>query len=221
MDAILGFLVGMVGRLGLILAIPLAFAVVLGLAALAMRLFAAKPVQTQKPAWLAFDPEAAYASSHIWLREDGGRVRVGLDDLALRLLPGITGVQAHEGAVAAGEPLATLQLGALQVAIPAPVGGKVIALNRNAQTSAQLHGASGWLVEFETPREALSALPRGPAAKAWMDQEASRLLGFAERELGLAAADGGEVSLHSVDSVPEEKWRALLKDFLKTEPRKS
>lgn len=224
MDAIIGFLAGLVARLGLVFAIPLAFAVVIGGAVIAMRVFGRKPAFVESKAGLmAFDPLALYAPSHLWLREAGARLRVGLDDLALRLLPGVTAVEvpAAGAAVKAGEPLARLRIGEVEVAIPAPADGRVALANGGARTTASLHGEGGWLVELEPAGEAHRALPKGEAARAWLAQEAGRLVGFAERELGLAAADGGEVAIHSVSAVPEEKWRALLKDFLKAEPRKA
>ncbi|MBI5548330.1 MAG: hypothetical protein HY901_30990 [Deltaproteobacteria bacterium] len=221
MEGVLGFLTGLLARLGLLFAVPVAMALLLGVIALVMKLVRAaqpQPALAGAPtaSWLSFDPEAAYAPGHTFLRAAGARLRIGLDDLALRLLPGaeVRGPDAGQE-LQAGDPLAVLRLGALEVPIPSPVPGKIVARNE-----ARDLRSAGWLVEIEPVGEAHRSLPKGEAARAWLTQEAGRLVSFAERELGIAAADGGEVTIRSLDSVPEEKWRALLKEFLKSEARR-
>lgn len=219
MDGIVGFFLGMGLWFGFVLAVPVAVALLLGVVALVGRMSRPREVVAPMASWLAFDPELAYAPGHTWLKQSGARMRVGLDDLALRLLPNVASVKSAEAgkSVAAGEPLFVLKLGSVEVAIPSPISGKVTAANDDGAKDLK----KSWLVELEPQGDAAQSLPKGEAAREWLTSEAGRLLGFAERELGLAAADGGEVALHSVDSVPEEKFRALLRDFLKAEPRKA
>ncbi|MGC4117667.1 MAG: hypothetical protein QM765_24540 [Myxococcales bacterium] len=216
MDSVAGFFIGLGVWFGFVFAIPVAVAIMLGVVALFARLTGLKERVAPMASWLAFDPELAYAPGHTWLRQSGPRMRVGLDDLAVRLLPNVAAVTSAEAgkSVAAGEPLFVLKLGSVEVAIPSPINGKVTAANDDGAKDLK----ANWLVEIEPANDAHKSLPRGEAAREWLTAEAGRLVNFAERELGLAAADGGEVSIHSVDSVPEEKWRALLKDFLKAEP---
>lgn len=221
MESVLGFLMGFAIWAGFVLAVPVAVALMLGLVVLLSKVFK-EPVVETVASWLSFDAEAAYAPNHTWLRQTGERLRVGLDDLALRLLPGVSEVTVPETGrqIAAGEPLAVLKLGAVEVPIRSPIAGKVSARNAGAHSTMSLKGITGWLVELE-PTGPATELRRGDDAKAWLDQESTRLVAYAERELGLAAADGGEVAMASMDAVPEEKWRALLKDFLQAEPRKA
>jgi glycine cleavage system H protein len=232
MDSFFTFVAGLVLRLGLIFAIPLLFVAVLAVVVVVMRIYErrlvredakAAPAPGRAASWLAFDPEAAYSPGHTWMREAGARLRVGLDELALRLLPQISGVQVPDAgfSIAAGETLAVLRLGEHEVAIPVPVAGKVVAKNAAAQGSASLHGEGGWFVEIESTGQAFRPLRRGEAARAWLVAEAGRLEAIAERELGMAAADGGEVAIPAVDALPEEKWRALVMSFLQVEPRKA
>lgn len=219
MDGIVGFFLGMGIWFGFVLAVPVVVALVLGVVALVGRMSRPREAVAPMASWLAFDPELAYAPGHTWLQASGPRMRVGLDDLAVRLLPNVASMKSAEAGktVAAGEPLFVLRLGSVEVAIPSPINGKVTAANDDGAKDLK----KSWLVELEPQGDAFNSLPRGEAARQWLTSEAGRLLGFAERELGLAAADGGEVALHSVDAVPEEKFRALLKDFLKAEPKKA
>jgi glycine cleavage system H lipoate-binding protein len=230
MDSVFAFVAGLVARLGLIFAIPLLFVAVLAVVVVAMRIYEKRMLAQDAQAapgrvvsWLAFDPEAAYSPGHTWLRETGVRLRVGLDELALRLLPQISSVQVPDAghSIAAGETLAVLCLGDHEVLIPAPVAGKVTARNAAVQGSASLHGEGGWFVEIESTGQAFRPLRKGEAARAWLVAEAGRLEAIAERELGMAAADGGEVAIPTVNTLPEEKWRALVMSFLQVEPRKA
>lgn len=219
MDSVAGFLLGLAAWAGFIFAIPVAMALMLGLVVLFSKLTGYKEVEVAPMAgWLAFDPEVAYAPGHTWVRQAGERMRVGLDDLALRLLPNVGSFKSAGAgkAVAAGETLFVLKLGEVEVEIPSPIAGKITAANDDAPRDVR----KSWFVELEPTGDAHKALPRGEAARAWLTSEAGRLEGFAEHELGLAAADGGEVAIHSVDSVPQEKWHRLLADFLKAAPKK-
>ncbi|HEY3446691.1 MAG TPA: hypothetical protein VGK67_10025 [Myxococcales bacterium] len=219
MDSVAGFFLGLGVWFGFVFAIPIAMALMLGVIALFAKLTGYKEQVAPMASWLAFDPELAYAPGHTWLKQSGERMRVGLDDLALRLLPNVASVKGAEAgrSVAAGETLFVLRLGSVEVSIPSPINGKVTAANDDGASDLK----KNWLVELEPAGDAYKSLPRGEAAREWLTSEAGRLVGFAERELGLAAADGGEVSIHSVDSVPADKWNALLKDFLKVEPKKA
>jgi len=224
MDSVFGFVAGLVARMGLMLFIPLLFVVALVVVDLAMRVRGQQPEDAPtKAGWLAFDPLAAYSPGHTWLREAGARLRVGLDDLALRLLPQISAVVVPEAgfSIGAGEILAVLRIGEHEVPILAPVAGKVMAHNASVHGSATLHGEGGWFVELQSTGQAYQPLRKGEAARRWLVEEAGRLVSYAERELGMAAADGGEVVITSVSALPEEKWRELVKSFLQVEPRKA
>ena len=163
MDSIFAFVAGLVARLGLILFIPLLCVVALAVVAVAMRVLGRAPgAQDEKAGWLAFDPLAAYSPGHTWLREAGVRLRVGLDDLALRLLPQISAVTVPDAgfSIAAGETLAVLRIGEHEVQILAPVAGKVVARNSNVQDSASLRGEGGWFVSSSPAARRISPCAR-------------------------------------------------------------
>ncbi len=83
-----------------------------------------------------------YASGHTWLaRARGGSVRVGLDEIAGRLLHAPTGVTLPKPGtiLAAGLPAATVSCGGREAAIPAPVSGTVVrsSLSRGTPRSSR------------------------------------------------------------------------------------
>jgi glycine cleavage system H lipoate-binding protein len=161
-----------------------------------------------------------YASTHTWLDARGEATRVGLDDLAQRLLPGLCRVKLPQpGTVlVSGEAAVEISCGDKHVAIPSPVGGKVVAINRtltrNPSVLRRDPYARGWLYAIEPTDWRAISLRNGEAARAWLEQESHRLTSFFEHELGLAAADGGELLTPAPRLLRKEQWDALTASFL-------
>jgi hypothetical protein len=55
---------------------------------------------------------------------------------------------------------------------------------------------------------------RGEAARRWVERESVRLTRFLEHDLGLAAADGGEIVAPPPALLTGEQWTALTMAFL-------
>lgn len=168
-------------------------------------------------------PGVRYAPSHTWLlQRAGGAVEIGVDDLALRLLPAVTGVEAARvGArVARGEPIATLWGGGRQLPIRAPFDARIVGINAAVVRDPSLVRSDGygrgWLVALQPANEEWKRLPVDGEADAWMSGEARRWNHQIETALGIAAADGGELISPAPWVVGEECWRALVAAF--TEP---
>ncbi|MEO8586883.1 MAG: glycine cleavage system protein H [Acidobacteriota bacterium] len=164
-----------------------------------------------------------YAPAHTWLDEQrGGRLRVGLDDLAGHLVHGVTAVTLPlpGSTVAAGRPAVTIACGARTAVISAPVTGTIVAVNeRVARHPALLRSSpyeKGWLFTVRPASDAYRGFPGGLEARAWFRGEEARLARFFEGELGLAAADGGELILPPSVLLSEEKWRQAVSSFLET-----
>jgi glycine cleavage system H lipoate-binding protein len=162
-----------------------------------------------------------YAPQHTWLGEEsGGRLRVGLDDLAGHLVHGVTavGLPLLGSTIAAGRPAVTIACGARTAVIPAPVTGTVVAVNRAVEKHPTLVRSSpyerGWLFAVRPASDAYRNFPTGAEAQAWFRGEEARLAHFFEGELGLAAADGGELVLPASVLLSEEKWRHAVSAFL-------
>jgi glycine cleavage system H protein len=91
--------------------------------------------------------------SHVWLTvEPQGLVRVGLDELAQRLLGRVETVRfpAPGTRVVAGEPLFTVQVGTFIVPIPSPVTGVIDA--SRVPSEGSLPQAEGWMVALRPER---------------------------------------------------------------------
>lgn len=169
-------------------------------------------------------PGVRYAPGHTWLlQRSGGTVEVGIDDLALRLLPAVTAVDAgRTGArVKRGEPIVTLWGGGRQLAVRAPFDARIAGVNAAVVRDPSLVRSDGygkgWLVALEPANEEWTSLPADGAADGWMAAEALRWNQQIEQALGIAAADGGELISPAPWVVGEERWRALVTSF--TEPK--
>jgi glycine cleavage system H protein len=161
-----------------------------------------------------------YSTAHLWLRERGSVVRLGLDALGARLLSRVDQVAlpAVGAKVARGEPIATFTAGGHLVSVPAPVDGVVTTVNSRlrsepAAATARPYGV-GWLVELVPVDAAFRQLPRAGAARAWFDGEAARLALALDRAHGVAAADGGVPVVPHRTLLSDEQFERLAAEFL-------
>ncbi len=213
LEAVGALVVGVAGRLtvfflaGLLLVLPAL------LIALAWR--ALSRVTARQPDELRFAP------GHTWVAPRArGTVAVGLDAVAERILPSATalelparGMQVHKG-----DPIAVVRAGRRAVHVGAPVDGVVVAVNRRVRRDPTLlkqepYGR-GWLFAIAPSDASWKELPTGPAGEAWVASEQRRLARFVEEELGLAAADGGELVAPAPALLGEEGWRRVVASFL-------
>jgi glycine cleavage system H lipoate-binding protein len=163
----------------------------------------------------------SYATTHTWLSKGLlGRLTVGLDGLADWLLPDLTAVQLPQpGAhLVKGEPAITLRSHGRDVTLPAPMDGFVTSVNGELATHPQVvhedpYGR-GWLFRMK-PEGKLPELPTGETAREWFHAEKRRLATLLEPELGLTAADGGELVLGTPPPLPEGRWREAVDAFLR------
>ena len=220
------FLLFLAARFGLLLAVLAAIAVVF-LAGLALVRVAGRIRQRAlglaRVEGLTWRRQVAYSPGHSWLQVRGDQsVRVGLDDLAQHLLSCVTEVTLPEPgqALEAGQACATVRAGRRHAVIPAPVTGKVIAVNgRVRRNPSLLHSdpyASGWLYSIEPADASHTRLPRGDEARTWFGAEALRFSRFIEHELGMAAADGGELVAPGPTLLDDPQWKSMTRSFLRT-----
>ncbi|HET9551816.1 MAG TPA: glycine cleavage system protein H [Anaeromyxobacteraceae bacterium] len=218
------FLVGLLARAGLVLGVILLLAVPVVLIALGLRgaeSLRHRRLGVRHVAGLLFRPDLWYAPGHAWLgRRKGGALVVGLDDLAQRLMPSVTGVEVPRAgtAVAQGAPLCTLFAGARRLVVPSPVAGTVACANpavlRDPGLVKRDGYGRGWLVAVTPADERYAALPRGDGAEAFLRREAARWNRLVEEELGLAAADGGELLAPAPYLLGEAGWRRLVREVV-------
>ncbi|MFC1886195.1 glycine cleavage system protein H [Thermodesulfobacteriota bacterium] len=165
-----------------------------------------------------------YHKGHTWAKpEYGGRIRVGLDDFAQKLvgklgaveLPGI-GEQVKQD-----ETGFQVRRNGDSAKLLSPVDGIVVGLNDEILKSPELVNGSpyedGWLfvVEPTKLRKNLKQLYYGEEARQFIHDEREKLFSIANDDLRLAA-DGG-VSVDDIFSELKSKdWADLVKLFLKT-----
>jgi glycine cleavage system H protein len=170
---------------------------------------------------LVWRPGVYYSPGHAWLQWKGtDRLAVGLDDLAQHLLARITEVTlpAIGQVLRAGEPVATVLAGGRRALVPAPVSGKVVAVNRRLLRNPSLiHNdpyARGWLYAVAPADAAHGRLPYGEPSRRWFSVEAHRFSQFMEQQLGHAVADGGELVAPGPSLLTDEQWEDMTRSFL-------
>jgi glycine cleavage system H lipoate-binding protein len=168
--------------------------------------------------------EYYYHHGHTWARvEYGGRVRVGVDDFALRMLGPQDEIKLPRlgDRLEQNRPQATLRRDTNEADTLSPVDGKVLAVNSKITSQAGLANqspyADGWLMVLqpENLRKNLKNLLFGDESMAWMDDEAGRLAAMLSDETDYQlAATGGEAISDIFGAVPTIGWDRLVKEFL-------
>ena len=219
------FVVGLGARLGIVVALMAVLLV--PVLALAGGLKAARAVALWAKGYrdaggLKFRNGLRYAPGHTWVKAEGNELKVGIDDLAQRMLPWTVGVKLPRAGqrVAEGEAVVRISCGDREASVAAPVAGTVVAVNpavlrEPTRVKSESYG-SGWLFAIEPDGAGWKALPQGDAARAWLAEEGERLTRFYERQLGFAAADGGDLVGPPPALLAEPQWKALLHAFLRT-----
>ena len=162
-----------------------------------------------------------YSGAHLWLRERGTVVRLGIDALAARLLARVDQVALPVVGtqLAKGAPLATFTAGGHLVSVPAPIDGVVTTVNRRlaAQPEAATEHpySGGWLVEMRPADNVYRMLPRAGVARQWFEEDAARLTFALDHARELVAADGGVPVVPHRMLLADQQFERLAADFLK------
>jgi glycine cleavage system H protein len=219
------FLAGLAARLGIVLAIALVLLAPVMLALGAGKVLGAIRMWMEgyrSAGNLRFRGGLAYAPGHTWVKPEGSALKVGLDDLAQRLLPWTVAVEMPRTGqfVKEGEPVATLSCGDREVQVAAPASGRIVAVNpevlREPTLAKSENYGSGWLFAIEPDGKEWKTLPAGERARNWLRAEGERLTRFYEEQLGMAAADGGELIGSPDTLLTDAQWKNLSRSFLHT-----
>jgi len=96
-----------------------------------------------------------YSDTDVWAKREGNRVRVGLTDYLQQKSGDVAFVNQKEIGTqfAANDELAALETIKVDLVIPAPIAGKIVALNDALSAHPELVNSdpfgAGWLVEIE------------------------------------------------------------------------
>lgn len=168
-------------------------------------------------------PGLFYHPGHTWVMPQGnGTVRIGLDDFGRRLVDGIRRVSLPPkgSLVLEGEAAVQLDCGKKRARLLSPVDGVVTAVNEALTEEGEAlerdpYG-KGWLFTARVPDQRFTGLPTGSTAMEWLERETDRLSLFLHRELGVMAADGGELIPKPPAMLSEEQWETLIRAFFYT-----
>jgi CheY-like chemotaxis protein/glycine cleavage system H lipoate-binding protein len=135
-------------------------------------------------------PAGAFVSpQHAWVQIAlNGRVRIGLDDLVRKIFGPVDRVALPEGGASfkRGQPLFSVYYGDHEMAVPAPLSGKVLNVNTEHAEHPEWLAVKpfelSWVCEFEPSDLAgeLPALKIGQAAVDWYESELDRYARLAE-----------------------------------------
>jgi glycine cleavage system H protein len=170
---------------------------------------------------LRWSDDCYYAPTHLWLRHlKAGILRVGLDDIAQRVLPDVRTLRlATAGSrVQAGEPMGEVWCGDARVMLMAPITGVVQAVNdRVVRRPELLHRdpyRAAWLADVRPVDEGYRQWPAADRARAWLAKEDQRVTRLFEHEWGIAAADGGELVAEEHRALTPEQWQHIRESVL-------
>jgi glycine cleavage system H protein len=225
METLIVLVAGLVARFLLFVllfaffATPIVAAIYLTQGAIAIKRRASGTVDAGGARW---KPGLAYTTAHTWVKHLWGHsVKVGLDDVARRILSGVTAVTLPPigSRLRQGDMLVAVRCGERLVAIPSPVDGVVIERNGSLLQEPTLmerepYGA-GWMLRIETSERPSTAGYRGSTSRTWLRDENLRLTHFLEARLGMAAADGGTLTAPPSVLLCEEAWREAAQSFLR------
>ena len=160
---------------------------------------------------------------HAWARvEQGGRIRVGLDDFTTKLfgrmdsidLP-LTGEAVKFSEVGLG-----FERSGKHASVLSPISGVVAAVNYGAAKDPTLVKEEpyneGWLMVLDPVdmKQNLKDLLYGKESAEWLHGEHTKLVEMVS-EVGLTYADGGVIE-DVVGSIPDLAWDKLSREFLHT-----
>ncbi len=175
---------------------------------------------------LRFSRAGFYHPAHLWARvEGGGIVRVGIDDLARRLLGRVRAIRMpHPGATLRPEQHAwTFDGEAGTVVLPSPIGGTVLSRNEDLlvhpEKLLRTPHREVWLARIRPSRlpEDLGGLLYGGRVTAWLRGEVesvrAHLLAARASEVG-ALPDGGALDPGVLSGIEVGLRRSLVEELL-------
>jgi len=161
---------------------------------------------------------------HTWIKvEEGNRVRVGIDEFALRLLGPFDRIEAPlmGREVCQERPDIVAFRGEKRADVLSPVNGIVTAINPRLRENATLAGefpySEGWVMNVHSTdlRRDLKRLMIHRETEAFMEAEVNDLYQLIEEVSGPLTADGGDLRRDIFGSMPALGWERLTRTFLR------
>lgn len=162
---------------------------------------------------------------HSWAAlEDGGEVRVGLDDFSQKILGPADQLRLPvEGTVLYQDHICMAVVKKdNKASFEAPLDGVITAVNpKIRQNPRLLHDdpyGEGWLFKVKPTnlQHNLANLSSGEKNPAWIGKEACRLLNLMDTTVGVTLPSGGALLGDVYGHYPQLGWRRLVKEFFLT-----
>jgi glycine cleavage system H lipoate-binding protein len=165
-----------------------------------------------------------YHEGHTWVKpEYGGRIRVGLDDFAQKLLGKLSRIESpsvgHE--MKQGEVGFRVRRSGEVAKVLSPIDGIIAHINDQLLDHPELLNESpyekAWLfiVEPTKLRKNLKELYYGEEAHTYMSEEREKLFSMANDDLRIAA-DGGDSVENIFDELEGKNWAKFVETFFRT-----
>ena len=159
---------------------------------------------------------------HVWVspgEEDRNRLRVGIDDLAQKLIGKIDRISLPaEGSIVKENGICMiLHSGDRTARMVAPVDGVIEEANPRLASDPSLVNRApygdGWILGMTSTGEGIKRLLHGGAARSWFEWEVEKLQRLFSPGVGATAADGGE-SLSDIGTrLNETQWAGMAAMF--------
>jgi glycine cleavage system H protein len=172
---------------------------------------------------VALNPDYYYHPRHLWIvpsRDGEGNARVGIDDLAARLIGRIdrTSVPSPGMPTKENGVCFLLHSGERTARLVAPSNGTIKAVNPAVAADPSLLNrdpySGGWIFSMRVRADALSGLYHGKTARRWFEAEVARLqLAFGD-DLGETQTDGGQALADLSGRLNNEQWEKVVRQFL-------
>jgi glycine cleavage system H lipoate-binding protein len=184
-----------------------------------------QPAEVQKVKGFDVPMDYYFHDGHAWARvENGGCIRIGLDDFSLKLLGKadafdlpLMGKELDQGKVGWG-----LNRKGNLADVLSPVGGVIVEVNSRVRENPGMANrepyGDGWLFMVRSPdiKATMNKLMTDQQGLSWMAHEVRHLEQMIEDVAGPLAADGGYLVDDIYGNLPDLGWNRLTRAFLRT-----
>lgn len=166
-----------------------------------------------------------FHQGHSWaIPEQGGLVRVGIDDFAQKLVGRIEGLElpAVGQKLRQGDRAWSLKVGEKSIDMLSPVEGRIVAVNERLLSRPEELGqdpyGSGWLLKVEVPQLSVNLrnLLSGDLARSWLEGARERLFARMNYSLGAVSQDGGVPVEGIARNLDPQRWDEIVREFFLT-----
>ncbi len=163
-----------------------------------------------------------YHPRHSWVSVAIGaedEARMGIDDFAARLIGPIDRVSVPAAGTALKENGVAFLLhsGPRTLRMVTPVDGVIRAVNAAAVSEPASINRSpyhdGWVLSVQLKGEGVKGLFYGSVARKWLDNEVERLHRAFVADLGVTAADGGDMLPELGGRLTDAQWGRIVNQF--------